>query len=198
MKYKIIITIILFIFSLLLTKSGVYIIRENDFLLKVIKEKQSDYNIKPVDAIITEHAMIPGISGRKVNLKKSYNNMKGINEFKESLLVFDIIKPNKTINNIFNKVIISGNQNINRISIVLKDDNNYCFTTKIDSDTCYNKPTIYVEKILSNHLIQVKEKVHNGIIFFLENINTNELSLIYKYLKNNNYEVVSVSELIKE
>lgn len=195
MKYKILFTIILLIFSFLLIKNGVWIIRENDSLMKILKEKQKDYNIKPIDAIITEHTMIPGINGRKINLKKSYNNMKGINEFKESLLVFDEIKPNKNIKNIYDKVIISGNQNIKKISIITKLNNKYCYTTNLDK-ICNNKHTIYIKKITSNHLTQIKELVGNGVIFYLESINQDELSLITKYLKNNNYDIVELSELI--
>ena len=40
MKYKIIITTLLFIFSILLIKNGVYFIRENDILMKTLKDKQ--------------------------------------------------------------------------------------------------------------------------------------------------------------
>ena len=200
MKYKIIISIILFIFSFLLIKSGSYFIKNNDDLMKLLKEKQTIYNIKPVDAIITKHTMIPGINGRKINLIKSYQKMKSINEFKESLLVFDEIKPNKTVDNIYDKVIISGNPNINKISIVLQNDNNYCFTTTLEiNENCINKQTIHVEKITNNYLSKVKDLVRNGIIFFLEfKENNDELSLIYKYLKNNNYDVVAIKELIKE
>lgn len=200
MKYKIIISIILFIFSFLLIKSGSYFIKNNDNLMKLLKEKQSIYNTNPVDAIITKHTMIPGINGRKINLIKSYQKMKSINEFKESLLVFDEIKPNKTVDNIYDKVIISGNPNINKISIVLQNDNNYCFTTTLEiNENCINKQTIHVEKITNNYLSKVKDLVRNGIIFFLEfKENNDELSLIYKYLKNNNYDVVAIKELIKE
>lgn len=200
MKYKIIITIILFIFSFLLIKSGSYFIKDNDDLMKLLKEKQLIYNIEPVDAIITKHTMIPGINGRKINLTKSFQKMKGLNEFKESLLVFDEIKPHKTIDNIYDKVIISGNPNINKISIILENDDNYCFTTTLEiNENCINKQTIHVEKITNNYLSKVKDLVRNGIIFFLEfKENNDELSLIYKYLKNNNYDVVSIDELINE
>ncbi len=199
MKFKIILTIFLFIFSILLIKSGTYYIQENDPLMKIIKVKQNKYYVKPIDAITTSHTIIPGLNGKKVNLNKSYQNMKRINEFKESLLVFDIIIPNKSIKNIYNKVIVSGNQNINKISIILENDSNYCLITNLEiKNICHNKHTIYVEKITNNYLNKIKEKVHNGIIFYLENINQNELNLIYKYLKNNNYEIVSISELIKE
>lgn len=199
MKYKVIITFILFSFSILLIKMGVFFIQENDILMKAIKEKQKIYNKEPIDAIITRNTIIPGISGRKVNLKKSYLKMKKINEFKESLLVFDIIKPKKSISNIYNKVIISGNQTRNRISIITHKMNNYCFTEKmaININCQYNrKHTIHIEKISNNHLNKIKEIVRNGIIFYLENID--DLRIIVKYLKNNNYEIVTIDELIKE
>ena len=199
MKYQIIFTLILSLFSFLLIKNGTYFIKETDNLMKAIKIKEKEYNIKPIDAIITKNLMIPGIKGRKVNINKSYQKMKSINEFKKSLLVFDEIKPSKSINNIYNKIIISGNQSKNKISIILKKDNNYCYTTTINITTiCHNKYNIYVEKITNNHLINVKEKVHNGIIFYLENINHNELNLIYKYLINNNYKIVPINNLINE
>ena len=199
MKYKIIITIILFIFSFFYLKNGIYFVKENDNLMKILKEKQSIYNIEPVDAIITEHAMIPGIHGRKINLDKSYEKMKGINEFSESLLVFDEIKPNKSIKNIYDKVIISGNPNVNKVSIIFKNNNYYCYTTSLIIDSkCTNKYTIHVEKISANYLTKIKEKVHNGTIFFLESKEESDLNFITKYLKNNNYEIVNVDELIKE
>ena len=202
MKYKIIITIILFIFSFLYLKNGVYLVRENDNLMKEIKEKQTLYNKKPINAIITKNTMIPGIKGRKINLDKSYNKMKSINSFKESLIVFDEINPNKSINNIYDKVIISGNPNINKICVLTKLDNNYCYTTSLDiNKNCIkeNKQTIHIEKITSNYLVKVKESVKNGSIFFLDSKEeNNELNIIIKYLKNNNYEIVDINELIKE
>ena len=202
MKYKIILTIILFIFSFLYLKNSVYIVRENDNLMKTLKEKQRLYNKEPVNAIITKNTMIPGINGKKINLDKSYNKMKSINSFHDSLLIFDIVKPNKSISNIYDKVIISGNPNINKISVLTKLDNGYCYTTSLDIDkNCIkeNKQTIHIEKIASNYLMKIKELVKNGSIFFLDSKEeNNELSIIMKYLKNNNYQIVSISELIKE
>ena len=202
MKYKIILTIILFIFSFLYLENSIYIVRENDNLMKTLKEKQRLYNKEPVNAIITKNTMIPGINGRKINLDKSYNKMKSINSFHDSLLIFDIVKPNKSISNIYDKVIISGNPNINKISVLTKLDNSYCYTTALDIDkNCIkeNKQTIHIEKITSNYLMKVKELVKNGSIFFLDSKEeNNELSITLKYLKNNNYEIVNISELIKE
>ena len=202
MKYKIILTIILFIFSFLYLKNSVYIVRENDNLMKTLKEKQRLYNKEPVNAIITKNTMIPGINGKKINLDKSYNKMKSINSFHDSLLIFDIVKPNKSISNIYDKVIISGNPNINKISVLTKLDNSYCYTISLDIDkNCIkeNKQTIHIERITSNYLMKVKELIKNGSIFFLDfKGENNELNIIIKYLKNNNYEIVDISELIKE
>ena len=199
MKYKIIITITLFIFSYLLIKSGVYFIRENDLLMKELKEKQSIYNTKPIDAIITEHVMIPGINGKRINLNKSYNNMKGINEFRESLLVFDEINPNKSIDNIYNKVIISGNPKLNQVSTLTKLDDKYCYSTDLTiKKECIQqkKYTILIHIIKTDYLSNIKKNLRNGIIFFLDSINQNDLTLITKYIKSNNYHLVPLDKLI--
>ena len=167
--------------------------------MKTIKEKQSYYYIKPINPIITEHTIIPGINGRKINLQKSYNNMKGINEFKESLLVFDEIKASQTIDDIYDKVIISGNQNINKISILTSLDNQYCYTENITiKKECIQNHmhTFLIHKITNSYLSKTKEIITNGIILYLEGISNDELILLNKYLKNNNYKIVEISELI--
>ena len=197
MKYKIIITIILFIFSIFYIKHSIYILKENDKLMKTIKEKQNEYNTLPVNTIITNNTIIPGINGKKVNLDKSYNNMKGLNEFRESLLVFDIIKP--SVSNIYNKVIVSGNQTINEISIITKLNNDYCYTEDLTiKKECIqnNKYTILIHKINNNYLTNVKNILRNGIIIYLDSINNDELNLVTKYIKNNNYEIVEINKLL--
>ena len=202
MNKKIIITIILFIFSFLYLKNAIFIVRENDSLMKEIKEKQDIYNKDPIDAIITKNTMIPGKSGKRINLEKSYKKMKAINSFKESLLVYDNILPKESIKNTYDKVIISGNLNDNKISVITDLNEEFCYTTdlSINKDCILdNKQTILIHKITNNHLTKVKELVRNGIVFYLVfNNKENDLDLIKKYLKNNNYKIVSINELIKE
>ena len=202
MKYKIIITAILFIFSFLYLKNSVYLVRENDSLMKEIKEKQAKYNEKPINAIITSNTMIPGISGKNINLTKSYNKMKSINTFKESLLVFDKVLPNKSIKDIFDKVIVSGNPKIKQVSLITQLDDKYCYTENlIINEKCISnhKHTILITKINNNYLTNVKELLKNGQVFFLPlNNDSKELDVIIKYIKNNNYKIVSISELIEE
>lgn len=194
---KIVLTVTLFIFSILYIKHSIYFLKENDNLMKTIKEKQKEYNIEPVNPVITNNTLIPGINGKKINLDKSYNNMKRLNEFKESLLVFDIIKP--VTNNIYNKVIISGNQTINEISIITNLDNKYCYTEDLNiKKECIqnNMYTILIHKINNNYLTNVKNILRNGVILYLDSISIDELNLVTKYIKNNNFNIVPISELI--
>ena len=201
MKYKIIITIILFIFSFLYVNNVINFIRDNDSLMKEIKANQDKYNIKPIDAIITEHTMIPRVYGKKINLKKSYSNMKGINKFKENLLIFDEIKPNISIENIYDKIIISGNPKNNKVSLLTSLDNKYCYTENltIKKECIQNKMhTILIHKINNNYFFNVKSILKNGIIIYLESIKEDDYNLITKYIISNNYEIVKIDELIAQ
>ena len=194
MNKKIIITIILFLFSILYIKNAVYFIRENDNLMKEIKDKQGKYYIKPINPIITKHTIILGTNGKKVNIKKSYNNMKGINKFKESLLIFDEINVNKSIENIYDKVLLFSPKE-NKVIILTYLDNKYCYTEDLSiKENCIKekKHTILIHKITGNFLTNIKKNLRNGIVFFLDSINQDELNLVIKYIKSNNYELLNL------
>ena len=213
-----------------------------------IKEKKDLYYRKPINAIITNNIVIPGLKGKEINVKKSYQRMKKINNYQESLLVFNDISPNKSINNHYDKVIISGNPNIKQISIILNitdeylfnsinkilESNNvyanilensnykltntnfknslsynyhsftdYCLTNKIEiKENCFknHKYTLLGHTISSPFLANTKSILKNGLILQYEfnKNNYHDLNLIIKYLKNNEYKIVSLDKLIKE
>ena len=248
MKFKIIITIFLFIFSLVYLNNAINFIQENDKLMNEIKEKKANYYQKPINAIITKNTMIPGLKGKEINIKKSYQRMKKINNFQESLLVFNEILPTKSINNNYDKVIISGNTNIKQVSIILnitdeylfnsidkilKSNNvyanilessnysltntnfqnsisenylpftTYCLTNKIEiEENCLinHKYTLLGYNIPPPFLSNTKSILKNGLILQYEFNKNNyyDLNLIIKYLKNNEYKIVSLDVLVKE
>lgn len=248
MKFKIIITTILFIFSLIYLNNAIIFIQENDKLMNIIKEKKDLYYQKPINAVITNNIIIPGLKGKEINIKKSYQRMKKINNFQESLLTFNEILPTKSINNNYDKVIISGNPNIKQVSIILNisdeyllnsinkilksnnvyanilensnysltntnfqnsiSDNylpftNYCLTNKIEIEkNCEinHKYTLLGYNIPSPFLSNTKSILKNGLILQYEfnKNNYHDLNLIIKYLKNNEYQIVSLDKLIKE
>lgn len=248
MKSKILFTIILFLFSLLYLRNTVSFIQKNDPLMQEINDKAHNYYRSPINAIITNKMMIPGIQGHEINVKKSFQKMKAIHSFNESLIVYNQILPNKTIKNHFDKIIVHGNKQKNEISIVLDINNSslfhklqnvlvnnnikvdilsnqnfiiqntnfqniisnnyysftdYCLTYNLNiNENCINnnKYTLLGHFINNNHLSNTKHIIENGVIIvyqFNDN-NYQDLSLIIKYLKNNNYKIVSINELINE
>lgn len=113
-------------FSFFYTNEISNVIKENDDLLIQIKDNEDLYNVKAIDAVILDDTIIPGVSGRKVSVDKSYNNMKKYNTFNENLLVYDKVKPNISVNKVYDKYIISGNKSITNITLtfVLYSDSN--------------------------------------------------------------------------
>ena len=218
MKLKIITTVILFLFSYLYLQNTASFIRQKDKLMQEIIEKQNLYFQNSQDAIITSNIMIPGKIGQKVNLNKSYQKMKSINVFNESLLIFDKIYPKKSIHNHYDKIII-GNPNKKAISLLLDGDTsniddfikennietnpNYCITNnlKIKNNCAKEKKyTILVYPIHNYYLSNTKKIIKDGIIILYKynSTNYNELLLTIKYLKNNGYQILKIDDLIKE
>ena len=113
-------------FSFFYTNEISNVIKENDDLLIQIKDNEDLYNVKAIDAVILDDTIIPGVSGKKVSVDKSYNNMKKYNTFNENLLVYDKVKPNISVNKVYDKYIISGNKSITNITLtfVLYSDSN--------------------------------------------------------------------------
>ena len=113
-------------FSFFYTNEISNVIKENDGLLIQIKDNENLYNVKAIDAVILDDTIIPGVSGKKVSVDKSYNNMKKYNTFNENLLVYDKVKPNVSVNKVYDKYIISGNKSITNITLtfVLYPDSN--------------------------------------------------------------------------
>ena len=110
-------------FSFFYTSQIATVIKDNDDIYKQINEIKEQYTTKPIDAIIKENTIIPGISGSEIDVNKSYKKMKKINSFNDNLLVYKSIKPSISVNEMYDKYIISGNKNKNEVALLflLKD-----------------------------------------------------------------------------
>lgn len=108
----------LLLVSFIYTEKTMTVIKENDEVMVHLKSVADSYYIKPIEAIINEDEFIPGINGRKVDINKSYDKMKQIGSFTESLLVFEDVKPENTISKNVDKYITSGNKEKNMISLL--------------------------------------------------------------------------------
>ena len=100
------------------------VIKENDSLMQEINNVKDKYKITPINGVVKNNTIIPGINGRIINVEKSYKKMREKGIFDKNLIQYDIISPKISLINNRNKYIISGNTNKKYISIIfiIKDD----------------------------------------------------------------------------
>lgn len=124
--YSIIGAVVLVCFSFYYTESAVNIVKRNDPIMKEIIKVSSEYEVEPVDALLINNNIIPGISGSKLDIDASYNNMKRLGEFNSSLLEFEEVIPSISVTNNHDKFIINGNKSKSDVYIIFKmNDTSY-------------------------------------------------------------------------
>lgn len=155
---KYIILIGLFIFTFYVSDRLIIYVEGLSPIMKSINE----YDFKdtlPVDAIIDGNNIIPGKSGLSINKRESYLKMNDFGKFNETFLVYDKQKPNISLQDNMDKIIIKGNKD-NSVSLIINNDehykylmnNNINFTTIIsDVDNVLNNDNV-------NYLNALKDK----------------------------------------
>ncbi|MBR3661327.1 MAG: hypothetical protein IKN63_05490 [Bacilli bacterium] len=119
-KYlNILFTLILLIFSFYYTNIVSSYIKKNDPIMQQILENCQEFESPSIDAIIENNTIIPGKSSRKVDINKSYKNMKRAHKYITSLYIYEQEKPTISLNNQYDKLIISGNKSTKNISILV-------------------------------------------------------------------------------
>ena len=113
----------LILFTFFYTSKITTVIKENDDILKQIKEIENQFKIDPVNAIINNNTIIAGVSGSEIDVKESYKKMKKINSFNSNLLVYKELKPEISVLNYYDKYIIKSNKSsISLVFLIEKDD----------------------------------------------------------------------------
>ncbi len=115
---------ILFIISLIYTNHISNVVKSRDPIMIKINEVSNNIKVDSVNAVLNDDEIIPGKSGCDIDINKSYENMKKVNEYTEKMLKYKDLIPEITITNIYNKYISSGNRFNRNVSIVvyIKDD----------------------------------------------------------------------------
>lgn len=128
--------IILFI-SFIYTEKTVSVVKEYDEIMIEIRDKMEQYNKEGTNATIQDEGMIPGISGVKVNVNKSYSKMKRYGKFNEQLFVYDKISPEISMYDHFEYPIISGNgsKNMATLLFILKSNDDLDSVIKVLDET---------------------------------------------------------------
>ena len=95
--------------SFVYTEKVATVLIEVDNIMIKIKEEKEKYKVEPVNAIIKNNTIIPGINGREVNELKSYYKLKKIGQFHPENLEYITLKPDISLTDNYDKYIISGN-----------------------------------------------------------------------------------------
>jgi len=235
-----------------------------------LKEIENEYKIIPTDAVIENDTIIPGNTGKYVDLDESYKQMKKIGYFEESLISYKTLYPDTSIYNNYNKYIISGNKKNKEIALIYiitndktlddilniienkkttisffidssflnnnidilnklkkyeiynygnngiyskdnliisnniinnKTNNNslYCLFLNKNNESlnnCANNKMLSIMPSINGNYNNIKNNIQNGSIILIKN--TRELSNIIDYTKNKGYNIVSLSNIIKE
>lgn len=162
--------LVLACFSFYYTDRAVDIVKRNDPLMKNILESSNNYYIDPVSAIINGDELITGLNGKEVNIEESYQKMKKINEYNESMLVFDEVIPDISLNNKFDKYVVGANNTKQQVALVFKVNDSYYVDTV--NNILLNKnvlATFFMDGVvIENNMDSVLELSSNG--YEIENL----------------------------
>ena len=105
-------------FSFFYTEKTIDVVKQVDDIMITLKEQAPKYQEKAENAKIDGKFMTPGISGKIVNLQKSYEEMKHYGKFHPNLLVYDKVSPEISIKDRYDKYIQTGNPKKRQVSFI--------------------------------------------------------------------------------
>ena len=123
-KIKATIIIILMFFSFYLSEQITTLaINKNPIMISINKTSDS-LTVMGIDAQIKDNTIIPGIAGKIVDKEASFFKMKEFGTFNETFLVYKDIKPNISVEDNKDKIIVQGNNDLRQVSIIIDDTEN--------------------------------------------------------------------------
>lgn len=143
---RIIVVLILGIFSFYYTDKVIEFVRQTDPIMKKIKKESNNYYISAVNAKVVGNKIIPGVNGKDVDYENTYNKMKRYGTYNESLTVFKEITPTISVDDYYDKYISMGNGIKNDVSLVFivkgMDDISQIITTLNNTNA---KATFFID-----------------------------------------------------
>lgn len=145
-KIKYLVLIAMSVFSFYISDKLLLMVEGMSPLMQTINEVSDFKEYEPVDAIIDGNTIIPGKKGRTINKRETYLKMNDFGTFNETFFVYDYTKPDVSLYDNLDKVIIKGNSKTD-ISILVGtntyDDylieNKISFTKIISSEDSIKK-----------------------------------------------------------
>lgn len=108
------------LFSFYYTNKSIELVKDQDPIMKEIKNSSSEYYVPAINAKIVDNTIIPGKTGKKIDYEETYNKMKQYGKYNEILTSLQDVKPTISVDNRYDKFIISGNPTKKSIALVFK------------------------------------------------------------------------------
>ena len=153
-------------------------VKNKNPIMQSIRNVSESYNTESINcSIIEDIYIIPGYNGKYVNLDKSFYNMV-TTEYNEELLVFNQIKPNISLENNKDKIIIRGNHNKQAVSLLFEDinslskylsQNNYLVNILIEEETYTNKYELINNSKQEYTYKKIDNKLNNNLCYTRDN-----------------------------
>lgn len=183
---KIIVISLFTIFSFYYTERIIDLSKNKDPIMEKIKERKATKEIEPINGIIDNNTIIVGVSGQKIDAETSYEKMKKIKEYNDSLLEYINIKPTIKKENNYDKLVIGSTTNERKISLVFTT-NDISLIKQIVYILNKNnsQATIYIDgKVIEDNILELKELLNNNISLGIYSYNNIFDTVSTKYMKN--------------
>lgn len=207
---QIVVVLLLTIFSFYYTNKSIELIRMQDPIMKTIKNKESKYETKAINAIIKENTIIPGISGKVIDYDETYNKMKQYGAYNEVLTTLKEKKPAVSVEDYYDKYIISGNPAKKSVALIFKVEKRSPKQTIEILDSKQIKATFFIDgyylennyneiATMTNHQLELLSynSTYDKIYFsaskdYLETITKKPLK--YCYCDYDNKEIINLCQ----
>lgn len=204
MKYFRLIGIMsLLVFSFYLTDFVTELAINSNPLMQSIKNNSKNYYTESANATIENNTIIPGIKGKKVNEMESFLNMKDFGSFNINYLIYDQFKPDISLEDNLDKIIISGNKTKRQISLIIKNNEEILNYLK-ENNLKYSKLIKINENLDINENINIENEKENfkNLDTLLNKKGINKKICIINYsnieeCKKNNYYLVKNNIVLK-
>mgnify|MGYP000950535985 CR=1 FL=1 len=125
MKFlKYFLLIILVLFSFYFTEKIMVYMENKNPIMQEINKKEMLYRTEPVNAVIKDNTIVPGIDGKVIDKRKSLLKMEDFGSFNETFLIYKYEKPEISLDNNKDKIIIKGNSSKRMVSLILEEYSN--------------------------------------------------------------------------
>ena len=181
---KYFVLIIVFLLSIYYTNYSLSSLKEEDPIMKEIKDNKK-FIIEPVNAIIKDNIIIPGIIGIDIDYNKSYNQMKKYGTYNESLTKLKKVSPTISMSNYYDLYLGGGNPSKRMVSLVFVIDKS--FPTEIMSilKTKDVEGTFFIDgALLEDNVKKIRSNNYEyEILSYDSNYNSNFFKTSISYLE---------------